>query len=117
MSLFKSIIEIIILQDTKTNSKSASLITTDEEIQALHTIRTILIQNKKISNDRITCRDVKGKFNILVDDNPRKTICQLKFTDSSKKITIGMNDYLLDSIDNLSKFKHELNVRALSFLE
>lgn len=116
-SLFKSITEKIILHETKTNSKSAGIITTDEEIQAYHTIRTLLIQNKKIPNDRITYRDQKGTFNLMVDDNQRKIICQLKFTDSSKKITIGMNDYPLESIDDILKFKNDLTERTLSLLE
>jgi hypothetical protein len=116
-SLFKSITEKIILHETKSNSKSAGIITTDEEIQAYHTIRTLLIQNKKIPNDRITYRDQKGTFNVMVDDNQRKIICQLKFTDSSKKITIGMKDYPLENIDDILKFKNELNDRTLSLLE
>lgn len=116
-SLFKSLTEKIILHETKTNSKSAGIITTNEEIQAYHTIRTLLIQNKKIPNDRITYRDQKGAFNIMVDENQKKTICQLKFSDSSKKIVIGMNDYPLESIDDILKFKNELNDRTLSLLE
>jgi hypothetical protein len=116
-SLFKSLTEKIIIHETKTNSKSAGIITTNEEIQAYHTIRTLLIQNKKIPNDRITYRDQKGAFNILVDDNQKKTICQLKFSDSSKKIGIGMNDYPLESIDDILKFKNELNDRTISLLE
>jgi hypothetical protein len=53
----------------------------------------------------------------LVDDNQKKTICQLKFSDSSKKIGIGMNDYPLESIDDILKFKNELNDRTISLLE
>lgn len=116
-SLFKSLTEKIILHETKTNSKSAGIITTNEEIQAYHMIRTLLIQNKKIPNDRITYRDQKGAFNIMVDENQKKTICQLKFSDSSKKIVIGMNDYPLETIDDILKFKNELNDRTLSLLE
>jgi hypothetical protein len=116
-SLFKSLTEKIILHETKTNSKSAGIITTNEEIQAYHTIRTLLIQNKKIPNDRITYRDQKGAFNIMVDENQKKTICQLKFSDSSKKIVIGMNDYPLETIDEILKFKNELNDRTLTLLE
>jgi predicted type IV restriction endonuclease len=115
-SLFKSLTERIILHEIKSNSKSAGIITTNEEIQAYHTIRTLLIQNKKIPNDRITYRDQKGMFNIMVDDNQKKTICQLKFTDSSKKITIHMNDYPLDSIDDILKYKNELSDRTLQLL-
>jgi len=116
-SLFKSLTEKIILHETKTNSKSAGIITTNDEIQAYHTVRTLLIQNKKIPNDRITYRDQKGTFNIMVDDNQRKTICQLKFTDSSMKITIGMDDYPLENIDDILKFKTELNDRTIGLLE
>ncbi len=116
-SLLKSITDKVILHETKTNSKSAGIITTEEEIQAYHTIRTLLIQNKKIPNSRIGYRDQKGTFNIMVDDNQRKIICQLKFTDSSMKISIGNNDYPLENLDDLLKFKNELNDRTLSLLE
>ena len=116
-SLFKSLTEKIIYHETKTNSKSAGIITTDDEIQAYHTIRTLLIQNKKIPRDRITYRDQKGTFNIMIDDNQRKIICQLKFTDSGKKISIGLNDYPLESIDDILTFKNELNDRTVSLLD
>jgi len=76
-----------------------------------------LIQNKKIPNDRITYRDQKGTFNIMVDDNQRKIICQLKFTDSSKKITIDSIDYSLESIDDILTYKNLLNDRTLRLLE
>lgn len=116
-SLFKSITGKIILFETKTNSKSAGVITTEEEIQAYHTIRTLLIQNKKIPNESIGFRDQKGTFNVLIDDNQRKIICQLKFTDSNKKIIIGNNEFPLDNIDDILKFKNDLNDRTLQLLE
>ncbi len=116
-SLFKSLTEKIIIHETKTNSKSAGIITTNDEIQAYHTIRTLLIQNKKIPSDRIGYRDQKGAFNIMVDDNQRKIICQLKFTDSNMKIAIGDNDYPIDNIDEILKFKDELIKRTLILLE
>lgn len=116
-SLFKSITERMILFETKTNSKSAGIITTDEEIQAYHTIRTLLIQNRKIPNERIGFRDQKGGFNILIDDNNRKMICQLKFTDNTKKLLIGLNEYPLDKLDDILKFKNELTDRTLSLID
>lgn len=116
-SLFKSLADKIILHETKTNSKAAGIITTEDEIQAYHTVRTLLIQNKKIPKEKIGYRDQKGAFNILIDDNQRKIICQLKFNDSIKKITIGMNDYPLDNIDDILKFKNELTERTISLLE
>lgn len=116
-SLFKSLTEKTILHETKSNSKTAGIITTEDEIQAYHTIRTLLIQNKKIPNDRITYRDQKGTFNIMIDENQRKTICQLKFTETNKKIMIGMNEYILDGIDDILNHKAELNERTLSLIE
>lgn len=116
-SLFKSLADKIILHETKTNSKSAGIITTEDEIQAYHTVRTLLIQNKKIPKEKIGYRDQKGTFNILIDDNQRKIICQLKFTESVKKITIGMNDYPLENLDDILKFKNELTERTISLLE
>jgi hypothetical protein len=118
-SLFKSLTDKIILHEIKSNSKSAGIITTDEEIQAYHTIRTLLIQNKKISsdNERIGYRDQKGTFNILVDDNQRKIICQLKFTDNSKKIIIDNHETDLDYLDDLLKFKTQLTDKTIGLLE
>jgi len=116
-SLFKSITEKIILHETKTNSKSAGIITTDDELQAYHTIRTLLIQNKKIPNLRIGYKDQKGTFNILVDENQKKTVCQLKFTDSVKKIYIGNNEYPIIHLDELLNFKNELIERTISFID
>lgn len=116
-SLFKSITEKIILHETKTNSKSAGVITTDDELQAYHTIRTLLIQNKKIPNSRIGYRDQKGTFNILVDDNQKKTVCQLKFTDSKKKVFIGNNEYPIGHLDELLNFKNELIERTISLID
>jgi len=116
-SLFKSLTDKIIVHETKTNSKTAGIITTDEEIQAYHTIRTLLIQNKKIPSNGIGYRDQKGAFNIMVDDNQRKIICQLKFSENNKKILIGDNEYPLDNIDDILKFKNELTNRSISFIE
>jgi hypothetical protein len=41
----------------ESNSNSLGIITTELEIQAYHTIRTLLIENKKIPRDRINYRD------------------------------------------------------------
>jgi hypothetical protein len=116
-SLFKSLTDKIMIHETKTNSKSAGIITTNDEIQAYHTIRTLLIQNKKIPSERIGYRDQKGAFNIMIDENQRKIICQLKFTDNNMKIGIGDNDYPIDNIDDILKFKDELIKRTIMLLE
>lgn len=116
-SLLKSVTEKVIYHETKSNSKSAGIITTEDEVQAYHTIRTLLIQNKKIPNERITYRDQKTMFNIMVDDNQRKIICQLKFTDSNRKIIIDNIEYPLENLDDILKYKTVLNDRTIKLLD
>ena len=99
------------------SSNSQGVITTEHEIQAYHTIRTLLIQNKKIPKDRIAYRDFKGFFNISVDDNNKKVICKLMFNGSVMKIGIDNNEYILEHIDDLVKHKNELTNRTMQLLE
>ena len=42
------------------------VITTAEELKIYHTVKTILIHNKKIDSDRISYRDQKNSFNVFV---------------------------------------------------
>jgi hypothetical protein len=120
-SLFKSITDKVLQYEIKTNSKTAGIITTNEELQAYHTIRTILIQNKKIPNERIGYRDQKGTFNIMIDENQRKIICQLRFTPTSMKILIPsgefIKEYIINNIDDIIRYKTEITDRTLVLLE
>ncbi len=114
-SLLKSIYDKKVLLEA--NSNSLGVITTASEIQAYHTIRTLLIQNKKIPNERISYRDFKSFFNISIDDNQKKVICKLVFSDSKMKIMIGDLEYFLDHIDDVLKYKNELTNRTLLLVE
>ena len=98
-------------------SNSQGVITTELEIQAYHTIRTLLIQNKKIPKERISYRDFKSFFNISVDDNSKKVICKLIFTGAKMKIFIGDNEFNLEHIDDVLKYKSELTNRTLILIE
>jgi predicted type IV restriction endonuclease len=98
-------------------SNSQGVVTTELEIQAYHTIRTMLIQNKKIPNDRVGYRDFKGFFNICIDDSSKKVICKLVFSNGKMKIFIGDNEYNLDHIDDVLKYKTELTNRTLLLVE
>ena len=114
-SLLKCLYDKKVLDEASSNS--LGVITTELETQAYHTIRTLLIQNKKISNERISYKDFKSFFNISVDDSSKKVICKLVFNDKSMKITIENNEYLLEHIDDLLKYKNELTNRTLFLLE
>lgn len=114
-SFLKSIYDKKVIVEA--NSNSQGVITTEYEIQAYHVIRTLLLQNKKIPKDRIGYKDFKGFFNISVDDSPKKVICRLIFNDKSMKIVIDNNEYLLEHIDDVMKYKNELTNRAILLLE
>lgn len=113
--LLKSIYDKKVIDEA--NSNSLGVITTELEIQAYHTIRTLLIQNKKIQNERIGYKDFKSFFNISLDDSTKKVICKLTFTDTKMKITIENNEYILEHIDDLLKYKNELTNRTLTLIE
>ena len=114
-ALLKSLYEKKVLSEA--NSNTGGIITTESEIQAYHTIRTLLIQNKKIPSQRIFFKDFKSFFNISIDDNLKKVICKLVFSDSKMKIVIENNEYLLSSVDDVLKYKNELTIRTLTLLE
>lgn len=114
-SLLKSLYDKKVLNEASSNSQG--VITTELEIQAYHIIRTILIHNKKIPNERITYKDFKSFFNISVDDSSKKVICKLVFNEKSMKITIENNEYILQHTDDLLKYKNELINRTLLLLE
>jgi hypothetical protein len=78
--------------------------TTQDELEAFYIIRAIL--RSKVKVDRIVHRDAQSYFAILLDDNNRKPICRLYFTDKRKQIGImdetkTEKKYELASLDNL----------------
>ncbi|MEO8516511.1 MAG: type I restriction enzyme HsdR N-terminal domain-containing protein [Flavobacterium sp.] len=114
-SFLKSIYDKKVLLEASTNLQG--VITTELEVQAYHTIRTILIQNKKIPKERIGYKDFKSFFNISIDDSTKKVICKLNFNDKCMKLSIDTNEYILDHIDDLLKYKNELTNRTILLLE
>ena len=114
-SLLKCLYDKKVIEEASSNSQG--VITTELEIQAYHIIRTLLIQNKKIPNERITYKDFKSFFNISIDEGTKKVICKLVFTDSKMKLIIENNEYNLEHIDDLIKYKNELTNRTLLLIE
>lgn len=114
-SLLKCLYDKKVIEES--NSNSQGVITTELEIQAYHIIRTLLIQNKKIPNERISYKDFKSFFNISIDDSSKKVICKLGFNNGKMKISIENNEYVLEHIDDLVKYKNELTNRTLALVE
>ena len=114
-SLLKSMFDKKVLLESTSNSQG--VVTTELEIQAYHTIRTLLIQNKKIPKERIGFKDFKGFFNISIDESSKKVICKLMFNNSILKMAIDNNEYILEHIDDIMKYKNELTNRTILLLE
>ena len=103
------------------SESNSGIITTAEEIKAYNVIKTILAMSSKIKAadlERITYRDLKNSFLIIVDDKQTKNICSLVFKEKLKAIDINGNRFELDdvTVTSITKLKKELTESALSNL-
>ena len=110
---FKEAIDRMIAE----RAAKGNVVTTREELNAFNIIRTLLVQSSKISSDRISYRDQKTAFSILVDNNQRKNICDLKVSNKGKSISIGDFKSSYQNVDDLVKLKKKLIDRALKFIK
>jgi len=109
-----------VIQHEVTSSNSG-VITTEEEIKAYNVIKTIIALSSKINNrdlERVSFRDLKGSFTILVDENQNKKICALIIKERSKSIIINSSTYTIEdtTVVSLTKFKKELIDSAIDKL-
>ncbi|MCF6132501.1 type I restriction enzyme HsdR N-terminal domain-containing protein [Flavobacterium wongokense] len=102
-------------------ASNSGIITTDEEIKAYNVVKTILAMSSKIKEpqlSRITYRDMKNKFAIIVDENQNKNICSFVFKEKVKTVEINGFRYDLEEVTvaTITKLKKELLESALSNL-
>jgi len=110
-----------IIKDENTHANKG-IITTDEERKAFNVIKTILGMSSKFSNkdlERITHRDLKHSFTILVDNVKTKKICSLELKETKKSIEVGNRKFLLKnlSISSILKHKKQIVDSALKYLK
>jgi hypothetical protein len=111
-------IQSALLKVIDEESKNGNMvITTAEELKIYHTVKTILVHNKKIDSDRITYRDQKNSFNVLVDDNNKKIVCKISSARNKYLIEINGDIFEYNGIDSIVKIKKQLLESALSFIE
>ena len=67
---------------TADEAKEKQVETTGEELEAFYIVKSILRQ--QLDSTRITFRDTQSYFNVLLDDNIRKTICRLYLNGNKK---------------------------------
>lgn len=102
--------------DVETDLEDSKIITTKDELDAFLIIKAIC--TAECSPERIVYRDAQSYFAILFDDNNRKPICRLYFTD--KKLQIGIFDETkteLTKIDDLYKLTEELKKIVKYYIE
>jgi hypothetical protein len=115
----KTALDKIIQKEISTSN--SGIITTTEEIKAYNVIKTILAMSSKIKTidlDRISYRDLKNSFLIIVDEKQTKNICSLVFKEKLKAIDINGDRYELEdvSVSSITKLKIELTKSALTSL-
>lgn len=75
------------------------IVTTEEELEGYYIIKSIL--RTKVSAERVTYRDTQSYFNVLLDDNIRKTVCRLYFNNTNRK-------YIAVFDENKKEIKNEI---------
>jgi hypothetical protein len=94
------------------SSDEPEIVTTAEEIEGLHIIRSIL--REVVNPRRIVMRDNLSYCAILLDDNNRKPVCRLRFN-NAQKLAVGIfgsdkneERFPLQDIDDLYGFAEQL---------
>ncbi len=94
------------------------IVTTDEEVEGFHIIRSIL--RETVNPKRITMRDALSYCAILLDDNNRKPICRLRFNNTNK-LAIGIfidkkeEKFNLNDIDDIYQYVEQLKSTVASY--
>jgi hypothetical protein len=94
-------------------------ITTADELNFYHVVKTLLLQTKEFKKnaDRITYRDQKTSFNVILDNNIRKTVCKIYAEGNKKSIEISGKDYPIIEMASIVDLKTEICNAALGLLD
>lgn len=100
-------------------SEESDIITTQEETEGYHIVRAIT--REVIDAQRITHRDTKSYFGVLIDDNNRKPLCRLHFNRSQKYIglfDIDKNEtrHPIETVDDIYSWADILKATAALYL-
>ncbi|WP_370967121.1 type I restriction endonuclease [Enterobacter wuhouensis] len=101
--------------DDDEHKDEKDVVTTMEELEGYHIVKAIT--RAVLDAPRITHRDTKSYFGILVDDNNRKPLCRLHFNRSQKYIglfDIEKNEtrHPIASVDDIYSFADILKATA-----
>ncbi len=82
--------EIVTSSDVSVEDRSSGVVTTQEELEALYIVKSIL--RGAVDPTRIVIRDAKSYCSLFLDDNNRKPICRFRFSETSKFVELINTD-------------------------
>lgn len=90
------------------------IVTTEEELQAYYIVKSILC--REIQSDRITYRDTRSYFSIIIDGKVTRWICRAYFKETVKFITINLTGvderFELEKVDDIYNLSDKLIEKA-----
>lgn len=107
-------------EEEKGESKKDGIVTTEEEIRGYQITQNVLADI--IDKDRITYKDTKSYFYILLDKNSWRQICRLYLNYKSIK-RLGLFDkeeeyqVNINSVDDIKKYENELKTAVRKYLK
>lgn len=97
------------------NKEKNQIVTTVEELEGYAIVKSIL--NGYIDIERVVYRDNASYFNVIMDDNIRKTICRLYFNRTKKYIAFvnenGENKIQINSLNEIFKYSDLIKEKVL----
>ncbi len=97
------------------DKEKSQVVTTVEELEGYAIVKSIL--NGDIDVERVVYRDNASYFNVILDDNIRKTICRLYFNRSKKYIAFvnenGENKIQINSLNEIFKYSNLIKEKVL----
>ena len=96
------------------------IITTDDELEGYRVLKAILCNTVPLN--RLTWRDAKSYFSVLLDDNNRRPVCRLRFNSSQKYLVLldeNRNEKRIPikGMDDLYGYSNELKESALRYIK
>lgn len=99
---------------------SSGIFTTSSELKAFQIIKTILALTPKLKNqiERVSYKDYKGQFKIIVDNMPSKEICHLVLNDKVQKIVFAGEgaELMKVSAEEIAKYKKRIVEEAMTHM-
>ncbi len=116
--VMKTSLDFSLNSKSEEKDKKNDVVTTLEELEGYAIIKSIL--NETIDINRVTYRDNSSYFNILLDDNIRKTVCRLYFNRSQKYIAFldenKEQKIPIDCVNSIFRFEKQLKERVNEIL-